>query len=101
MNLSLKLTTKAEDFQDKVFRTILKDNVPEVDADSLKKPKDVRLALLKSGIKLLWISTNGSRESIVQVKKNDDVISKYKVVCDITGITGLNFIGTFRLERIF
>ena len=39
MNLSLKLTTKAEDFQDKVFRTILKDNVPEVDADSLKNLK--------------------------------------------------------------
>lgn len=101
MNLSLKLTTKAEDFQDKVFRTILKDNVPGVDVDSLKESKDVKLALLESGIKLFWISASGSRESVVQVKKNDDIISKYKVVCDVTGITGLNFIGTFRLERIF
>lgn len=101
MNLSLKLTTKAEDFQDKVFRTILKDNVPGIDVDSLKESKDVKLALLESGIKLLWISTNGSRESMVQVKKNDDIISKYRVVCDINGITGLNFMGTFRLERIF
>ena len=101
MNLSLKLKTRAEDFQDKVFRTILKDNVPGVDVDSLKESKAVKLALLESGIKLFWISASGSRESIVQVKKNDDIISKYKVMCDVTGITGLNFIGTFRLERIF
>lgn len=100
IKLGLRLTTSAEDFQERVFRTILKDNVKDIDVNNLKEFKDVKLALLESDIKLLWIGASGSTDFVVQVKKGDNIISKYKVVCDIIGVTNLNYIGNYRLERI-